>query len=72
MQTLTISSNFSPPGVIAHTKESLAKIPVGTYDITGTCAGRGGEVLVVLVKDGITYLVDEVFLDWIQGQLPTC
>lgn len=72
MQTLTISSNFSPPGIIAHTKESLAKIPVGTYDITGACRGKDGEVLVALAKDGITYLVEDIFLDWIQGQLPTC
>ena len=72
MQTLTITSNFSPPGVVAHTNESVAKIPVGTYDIAGTCTGRDGEVQVALAKDGITYLVEDVFLDWIKSTAIGC
>lgn len=72
MQHLTITQQFRPPAIIAHTNESIAKISAGTYQITGHCKTGYGAVMVALMKDDVTYLVETTFLDWVRDQLSAC
>ena len=72
MDQLTITQQFRPPGIIAHTNESIAKIPTGTYQVAGHCQTGYGAVMVALMRDDVTYLVEKTFLDWIRDQLPAC
>lgn len=72
MQQLTITPQFRPPAIIAHTKEPVAKIPAGTYQITGDCQSEDGASMVALMKDDVTYLVESTFLDWIKSKPVDC
>ncbi|QBJ79565.1 hypothetical protein [Aquitalea sp. USM4] len=72
MQHLTITPQFRPPAIIAHTNESIAKIPPGIYEIAGDCQSEGGAPMVALMKDDVTYLVESPFLDWVRDQLSVC
>lgn len=64
MEQLVISPGFCPPGIIAHTSESVRHIPPGQYTITGLSIGPDGERLLTLQQDDFSYLVEEAFLNW--------
>jgi len=64
MEQLVISPGFCPPGIIAHTNESVRHIPSGRYIITGLSIGSDGERLLTLQQGDTSYLVDEAFLEW--------
>ena len=72
MQQLTITPQFRPPAIITHTNTSIAQIPVDTYQITGECRSGDGVIMVALMKDDVTYLVEKTFLDWVRDQLAAC
>ena len=72
MEQLVITPGFCPPGIIAHTNESVRHIPSGRYTIAGLSIGSDGERLLTLQQGDISYLVDEAFLEWVSSTSFSC